>query len=233
MKLKFAPSAQTAAICVLLGAIPAGASTIEIGLATSLGGTITTEATGTTGAVWGGTYDNYLFNLVQGSNPTSSNLTSGTIDLTLPASLGGSKDPIYIYVTETGLTSSQSAQNFQSSFDVENLPSGWTETERTYVDSSDKAYGTGTQLSSMNGSAGSKTVNTNGVDTGSTFSVTELYEIVSNGIAGVDISTEGIAISPGSVQAAPAPSIGSGIPGLLAVGGGLLGWKLFERRRQA
>ena len=233
MKLKLALCAQAAALCVLLGAIPAGASTIEIGLATSLGGTITTEATGTTGAVWGGTYDNYLFNLIQASNPTSTNLTSGTIDLTLPASLGGSKDPIYIYVTETGLTSSQAALNFQSSFDVENLPSGWTETERTYVDSSDQAYGTGTQLSSMNGSAGSKTANTNGLDVGSTFSVTELYEIVSNGIAGIDISSEGIAISPGSIQAAPAPSIGSGIPGLLAVGGVLLGWKLFERRRQA
>ena len=153
MKSKVALSAHAFAMGVLLGALPAGASTIEIGLATSATGTITTEATGTeaTGVTWGGTYDNYLFNLIQASNPTSTNLTSGTIDLTLPASLGGSKDPIYIYVTETGLTSSQAAVGLQSSFDVENLPSGWTETETTYVDSSDQAYGTGPTCASMNG----------------------------------------------------------------------------------
>jgi hypothetical protein len=242
MKLKLALCAHAAALCVLVGAIPAGASTIEIGLATGSGpgsapGAISPVATGTGagGVVWGGSYDNYLFNLISASDPSPINLQSGTLDVTLPSNLGGAKDAIYVYVTETGLTSSQSTLNFTSSFDVENLPTGWSETERTYIDNTDTAFGTNplNQLSSMSGAAGSKTTTTNGVSVASTFSITEVYEIISNGLAGTDISTESVQASGGGISPAPAPAIGAGIPGLLAVGGVLLAWKLFERRRQA
>jgi len=230
MTVKLALYAQILAGCLLLGAIPAGASTIDIGLATSSTGTITTEASGagTTGAGFTGTYDNYLLT-VQAADPTPINLASGTIDITLPAGFGGATAPLYIYVTETGLTSSQATLNFQSSLDVENLPSGWTETEATYVNSSDQEYGTSTQLASMTVSkvaSGAETVAANGVDAGSDFSLTEVYEIVSNGIGGIGASTASI------IDPAPAPSLGSGISGMLAVGGVLLGWKLLERRRQ-
>ena len=73
----------------MVGAIPAGATTIEIGLGT--GGSITTMATGTgaSGALWAGSYDGYLFNVVTASDPVPINLASGTLDVTLPAWLGG------------------------------------------------------------------------------------------------------------------------------------------------
>jgi uncharacterized protein (TIGR03382 family) len=59
---------------------------------------------------------------------------------------------------------------------------------------------------------------------GATFSLTEVYEIVSNGFIGADESTE-------SIEAAPAPSVGSGVPAMLAVGAMLLGAKLRRRWR--
>ncbi len=231
MKLKLALRAQTAAMCVLLGAIPAGASTIEIGLATSSNGAITTVASGagTTGAAWAGSYDNYIFNVVLASDPIPIDLASGTIDV---KGLGATA-PIYLYVTETGLTSSLGATDFSSVFGVGNLPAGWTLTESTYLGTTNTAYDTSAQTATLLGSTttSKKTVNstqtvTTTATVGSTFSLTEVYELFSDGTSGIVAASE-------SIQAAPAPSIGSGIPGLLAVGGGLLGWKLFERRRQA
>ena len=229
MGTKLALSAQALLACIMVGAIPAGATTIEIGLGT--GGSITTMATGTgaSGALWAGSYDGYLFNVITASDPVPINLASGTLDVTLPAWLGGATAPIYVYVTETGLTSPNPTEDFTSILSVTNLPSGWSETETTYLDNTDTAYGMGAQLATT--TASGRTLNSTQTTTAtetvnSTFSLTEVYEIFSNGFAGSAISSEGI-------QAAPAPSLGSGIPAMLAVGGIVLGWKLLERRRQS
>jgi len=233
MKSTLARGAQVAGVCVLLGVAPARATTIEIGLATTPG-SITLEATGgAAGVGWAGSYDNYLFNAIYASDPNPVNLGSGTVDVTLPSSWGGATQPVYVYVTETGLTSSKSALNFTSALDIENLPSGWSEIETTFVDKANTAFGTPSagKLASLttqpSQTSAAQTTTANGVPVGSTFSLTEVYELISNGLAGVDISSETI------TDPAPAPPIGSGIPGMLAVGGVLLGAKLLARWRRA
>ena len=157
---------------------------------------------------WAGSYDGYLFNVVTASDPVPINLASGTLDVTLPARLGGAHAPVYVYVTETGLTSPATSEDFTSILSVTNLPSGWSETETTYLDNKDTAYGTGAQLATT--TASGRTLNSTQTTTTTetvnwTFSLTEVYEIVSNGFAGSAVSSEGI-------QAAPAPSLGSVFP---------------------
>jgi len=225
MKLKPMVGAQTIVACALLGGIPARATTIEIAVATKTGiSNITTEATGTgsTGAdLVLFPYDNYLVT-VAASDPSPLDLDSATLDVS-----GKSSKPLYVYVTETGLTSQQSVLNFQSQFSA-SVPSGWSEFETTYVSTTDKPYAETTELASKTGS-GTKSATTTGVSVGpagSLFSVTEVYEFISDGLAGLDVSAE-------SVQAAPAPSIGAGIPSMLAIGAMLLGTKLQARWRRS
>ena len=214
--------------CVVLSALPARATVtaIDIGVATG-GGNIITEATGT-GASGASlsflTYDNFLLT-VAASDPSPINLGSATLNIS-----GGSKSPLYVYVTETGLVSNGSALDFQSQFGA-SVPSGWSETETTYVSTSNAAYGEGTILGSQTGSgttSAAKAVNVG--PSGSLFSVTEVYEFISNGL-GLDVSGESVQAT--AVQPAPAPSIGTGIPSMLAVGAILLGASLVTRWRQA
>ena len=157
------------------------------------------------------------------------------MDVTLPSSWGGATKPVYVYVTETGLTSSAATLNLTSALDMINLPSGWSETETTYVNTQDTAYGTtgahSTELATLSASnvpSAAQNSTTDGVSVGSSpFSLTEVYELISNGLAGVDISTENV------TDPAPAPPIGSGIPGILAVCAVLFGAKLLARVRRA
>ena len=233
MKSKLLAGALALATGCLLSAISAEATTIAIGLAEAPPGMgpISTVATGTglTGASWAGSYDNYLFNVISASAPAPISLASGTLDVTLPASWGGAPGPIYVYVTETGLTSPQSALNFQSQLSIDNLPSGWSETETTYVDNANTAYGTSTLLASSN-SVGTQNISSAGVAVtgGSPFSLTELYAIFSNGYAGIVTSSESVSAP---LAPAPAPPIGAGIPSILAIGGVLLGMRVLRRLR--
>jgi hypothetical protein len=225
MKLRPTVSAQTILALALLGSIPARATTIEIGVATQTGiSNITTEATGT--GVTGASmvlfpYDNYLVTAAA-SDPSPVDLASATLEIS-----GDSTHPLFIYITETGLTSKQSILNFQSQFSA-SVPSGWSEVETTYVSTANQAYAETKQLASMTGS-GTKSITTAGVNVGpagSMFSVTEAYEFISDAIAGLDVSGE-------SIQAAPAPSIGAGVPSMLAIGAMLLGTTLMARWRRS
>ena len=226
MNFRLVVSANALVSFALLGTTSVQATTIEVGVASGTGAIQTVASgTGSTGAFWAGSYDNYLVNAVLASDPGPTiDLGSATLDITLPAALGGANTPLYVYVTETGLTASQLNENFQSTLSA-SLPNGWNETETTWAGST--AYNEGTQLATMSGSGtqnSSKSVNVSSF--GSTFSLTEVYEFVSNGLMGADESTE-------SIQAAPAPSIGSGIPAMLAVGAMLLGAKRLGRWRRS
>ncbi len=224
-------SVHAIVVCVVLGALPARATVIDIGVATQAGiSNVVTEATGT-GASGASlallTYDNFLLT-VTANDPSPIDLGSATLNIS-----GGSRSPLYVYVTETGLVSNGSALDFQSQFGA-SVPSGWSETETTYVSTSNTAYGEGTPpLGSQTGS-GTTTVTAAGVNvgpSGSLFSVTEVYEFISNGL-GLDVSGESVRATA-SVQAAPAPAIGSGIPSMLAVGAMLLGTGLVSRWRRS
>ena len=199
--------------CVLLGTIPATASTIDIGLSQSPGiGSITTEATGTSssGAIWAGSYGGYVFNLISASG----SLNSASVNVSLPSLLGGGGS-IYVYVTETGLTSPQSTLGFLSNLSVTFLPAGWSETQMTYVDTANIAYGMGSQLASMSG-LGTQSFFTNANAGSSPFSLTRMYLITSNGSLGVASSSQSISATP---LPSAIPLFASGLGAL-----GLLGW---------
>ncbi len=221
-------SVQAIVACFVLSALPARATVIDIGVATQSGASnIKTEATGT-GALGASlsflAYDNFLLT-VAASDPSPINLGSATLNVS-----GGSSKPLYVYVTETGLVSNGSALNFQSQFGA-SVPSGWSETETTYVSTSNTAYGENKILGSQTGSG--TTVAKAGVDvgpSGSLFSLTEVFEFISDGF-GLDVSGESVQAT--AVQAAPAPSIGTGIPSMLAVGAMLLGASLVTRWRRS
>ena len=235
MKSKLLVGALTLATGCFLSAISAFATTISIGLAQAPPGigAVTTVASGTgsTGAMWGGSYDGYLVNAVIAKDPNPIGLVSGTLNVTLPAAWGGASGPIYVYVTETGLTSSDSSLNFLSRLSINNLPTGWSQTDTTYLDTTNAAFGTLTTLASSS-SVGTQNIATNGVAVtpGSPFSVTEMYAIYSNGLIGASGSTQYLSAS---LSPAPAPSIGAGIPGVLALGAVLLGMTFLRRSRSS
>ena len=236
MKLKLTVSVQTIVACVLLGCVPARATMIDIGVAQGTGGAITTEASGngSAGVTWGGFYGGFNFTAVTAQDPSPVNLSSGTLDVSFaPSGKGSSTAPILVYVTETGLTAAQVGQALTSNFGVTALSKGWSETETTYLDASGAAYGKGTMLAttSMTG-AGTKSFTTGVTPTCGSggCSITEVYELFSNGYTGYDISSENV---QGSVGPAPAPPIGAGVPSVLAVGAMLLGTTLLGRRRRS
>jgi len=222
--MKLLVSRRMIVACVLMGALPVRAATVEIGVATKAGiESITTEATGT------GSSGADLFSLPYGNyhiTAAASDTSQNDLGATLRVS-GSSSKPLYVYVTETGLISKGSALNLQSLFSA-SVPSGWSEIETTYVSTANLAYAEGAKLASVTGS-GTKSVTTKGVKVGpagSTFSLTEVFEFISDGLGGSDASSE-------SLKAAPAPSIGAGIPSMLAIGVMLLGTKLLARWRRS
>ncbi|MBV9288384.1 MAG: hypothetical protein JO288_11290 [Hyphomicrobiales bacterium] len=236
MKVKLTVGLKAIAACALLGVVPARATTIDIGVAQGIGGAITTEASGngSSGVTWGGFFGGFNFTAVTAQDPTPLHLSSGTLDVSfLPSGQGSSTAPILVYVTETGLTAAQVGQALKSTLGVTSLSQGWSETETTYLDVSGNAYGKGTVLAtaSMNG-AGSQSFTTGVTPTcgPSGCSITEVYELFSNGYAGYDISSEDV---QGNVGPAPAPAIGAGVPSVLAVGAMLLGTTLLSRRRRS
>jgi hypothetical protein len=231
MRSKLAASAPAVAACVLLGGIQARATTIDIGVAQAPGiDNITTETFGPGSGVvqWAGPSGSFLVSAAA-SDPSPVDLASVTLDVSLSAGSG----TLYVYVTETDLTSSQLTENFLSNLSVTSLPNGWQEIETTYVDSTNTAYGMQTQLASMT-TSGSKSVNVTSTGptgpAGSTFSLTEVYEFMADGFG---LSTSEQSITGPAPDPAPAPLIGSGISSMLAVGGILLGWNLLERRRKS
>jgi hypothetical protein len=182
----------------------------------STGGSITTEATGSASAAWAGSYGGYVFNLISASG----SLDSASVNVSLPSFLAGGGS-VYVYVTETGLTSPQSTLGLVSNLSVLSLPTGWSETQTSYLDTTNKAYGMGTQLASMSG-LGTQSFFTN-VNVGSSpFSLTEAYFITSNGTLGGAVSSESIGATP------LPPGLPLFISGLGALG--LIGWR---RKRKA
>ena len=53
-------------------------------------------------------------------------LDSQTLDIENTNGTGGLGQPFYVWVTETGLTTTAAVQNFLSTFTVEALQGGWT-----------------------------------------------------------------------------------------------------------
>lgn len=183
----------SAAAAVALGVSgSAHAALISIGTALN-GGPITLQASGATpgpvsfiGAVGG-----YEINDIDGTDLTSTSLNSNEQS----ASSKGTTDTLDIYVTVSDVTTPATAASFLSGLTVNFLSKGWTVTESTFEDNSNTVFGTATLLATNSFAPPGPDTFTKFTTVGlaSPVSVTELYEVRSNGFSGsanntIDIS---------------------------------------------
>jgi hypothetical protein len=118
--------------------------------------------------------------------PKNTNLDSNTIDVSASA---GNHNTLFFYATETGLVTSGGNRHFDSTFTSNQLPTGWSLTEWTFLDNSDTPFGLGTLLSS-HVFTGTGTFDQSVSEPVSVpFSITEIYEFSANGIAGTTNDT--------------------------------------------
>jgi hypothetical protein len=175
----------------------AGANNIDIGYSLSAGGTPTTIATASTpgSAIYSApALDGYDSSIVTGSDFFPLDLGATTED----AANGGTA-PIYLYISETGITYDASKLTFSIGLGESPLPKGWSVTESVFSDSLNTAYGMGTWLASATfGAAGGSTlVNvTSPVPFGTPFSLTEEIAITPGSANGSDLSTVGVTTIP-------------------------------------
>lgn len=198
----------------LLGASAASAATVEY---IGLGSTPTTVATSSGGAVSYSSSSVSGYSLVDitgtGSPPLSSPNLLDTTDLDVASSLLGGGGTLYIWVTETGITSPTGAIGFLSGFNLNsNSSAGITVMENTFLDPNNDRYGTVDALGSVAlGPGGTATVGAL-FSTGSDYSVTAEYIVsLSAGQSAdgtIDISTTPI---PGTL-----PLFASGLAGFWA-----------------
>ena len=117
MNSKLAASAPAVMACVLFSAIPARATTIDIGVASGTSNiTQETSGPGTSIVSWAGPTGSFYVSAAA-SDPSPVNLASVTLDVSLSAGSG----TLYVYVTETDLTSSQLTDNLLSNLSVTSL----------------------------------------------------------------------------------------------------------------
>lgn len=117
---------------------------------------------------------------------------------------------ISLYVSETGVEFPAVAPGkaaFTSGFTSNLLTQGWTVTEATYVDFSDRLYGTGTRLGTAGftglgalGSEGSVAV------PGAPYALTEVYTITADGSGSANLTVDLAGISGSPARAVPEPA---------------------------
>jgi hypothetical protein len=177
----------------------AGANTIDIGYSLSANGTPTTLATVSTpgsASYFTPALDSYEANLITGSDFFPLDLGATSADF----AKAGTK-PIYLYISETGLTYDALKLAFTIGFGEGPLAAGWSDTESVFTDSLDTAYGKGTLLASATfGAGGGSTLVTvaSPVPFGTPFSVTEEIAITPGTANGNDLSTVSVTTIPES-----------------------------------
>jgi hypothetical protein len=176
-----------AVFAVAGGASPAGADTISIGWSKTAGGAPKTLATASAPGSASSTtaLDSFLSNAITGTDFFPLDLGASTSDA---ASAGTA--PIYLYVSETGITYDASELMYTIGLNESTLPSGWKVTETVYTDAGDATYGKETKLASHSFSAGGfKSISvTEPVAWGAPFSLTEEIVIKPGTKAGMDLS---------------------------------------------
>jgi hypothetical protein len=166
------------------------------------GGAITTEATGPTNATVTASYGVFSTNSIIGQDPPVPDiLDSLAVDQINTAGSG----TLNIYVTDTGLTGPLGSNlSFNSGLTVNELPSGWTLQERTFLDSNDGTYTTATPLANFTFSSIGTNVQLDNDSTGAgPYSVTEEYTIdavgAGNASGTIDLSS--------AVSGVPEPAV--------------------------
>jgi len=177
----------TAALAALGSGASAGANNIDIGWSTMAGGAPTTLTSASAPGVanWTAPLDSFESNSITGSDFFPLDLGGSTSD----AAMGGTA-PIYLYVSETGITYDASELMYTIGLNESTLPAGWKVTETVFTGPDDTAYGKGTKLASHTFTAGgfkSFTV-TEPISWGTPFSVTEEIAITPGTKGGMELS---------------------------------------------
>jgi hypothetical protein len=171
----------------------AQASTISIGTSTN-GGAITLQSSGATPGpvVFTGAVGAYNLDAVSGVDLSAASLDSNSINGT---SLG-TFDTLNIFVSASDITSFSGVVQALSGLTVNFLTPGWSVTESTFEDNSNKVFGTtansltATLLAENTFTAGPDTFKlTTPVSVTAPFSVTEEFVIKSNGFSGAANNT--------------------------------------------
>jgi hypothetical protein len=209
----------------LVGASAASAVTLTCtsGLVCiGLGSTPTTVATSSNGSVSYNSTSVTGFSSVQisgtGNPPLSAPNLLDTTDLDVVSSmLGGGT--LYVWVTETGITSPTGLIGFISGFDLNALSTaGISVTENTYLSPTNVAYGTTDQLGSVVLNPNGTTSVTALFSTGSPYSVSAEYIVTLTGGQSAD----------GTIDISTTP-----IPGTLPLfASGLFGFWAWSRKRK-
>jgi len=176
---------QTAllAACAFLIAAPAGATiSIQLANADMNGGALTTVATGATSASFSGVYGDYSVQNITASDIFPIDFGTNTFDV----SATPTANSLFNMVTETPITIVPGG--FLSTLTENNLSSGWTVQETTWVNS--------TELFADTFSGVGSTQQLNAASVTSPFSLSEEFMINPNGAAGQDQSTESIIGAP-------------------------------------
>jgi hypothetical protein len=160
------------------------------------GGAITTVSTGaTTAGVIGSTYGTFDINNVSGSQGVLPDLlNSNAID---QVSSGGTAGTLNVFVTYSGITSPVGTPDFISSLTSNALPSGWTVTEKTFLDPGNGVYATTDPLASFAFSAIGTNVTGDTVATGGgPYSLTEEFTINATGAGSANDTIDISAAAP-------------------------------------
>ncbi|MDE2184275.1 MAG: PEP-CTERM sorting domain-containing protein [Alphaproteobacteria bacterium] len=179
----------------VLAAAPASA-TVYIGLqeAGVNSGNITTVASDPSTAVFAGSYGTFTVNSITADDGISPLLLGSVSYNKVSTSTPGT---LYVWITETGLTSPVGDLKFTSGLTENFLTKGWTVTEETGYDPANHLYaGTLLDAHAFTGIDAKTLYNLGNVGSGP-YSLTELYEITALG--------KGSALSTITVQADPVP----------------------------
>jgi len=211
----------TVALALVGGVTSAGAQTIFIGWNTSgPPAAVTTLASSPTFVQSSTTLGGFISNSITGVDGSPLDLGMTTSD-----SASASTSPIFMYVSETGISYDASKLNLSVGLTENQLSAGWTVNEWAYLNLNDAVFGTTTLLGSasftgINNVSFTPTVT---ITPGVPFSVTEVVEVIPSGTGvGSDLSTVSVG---GSVSTIPEPSTWA----MMVLGFAGLGYVAFRR----
>lgn len=178
----------------------AQAGTISIGMQQDgiNGGAITTLATGSSSASFSGAYGTFSTNIVSGApdpGVTFPNLLfSNALDTS--SSTAGT---LIVWVTGQGLTEPTGLANLNSSFTANEIPSGWTVTEKAFYDAGNGLFATTTPAGSATFTAIGTQISSDLINFAIPFSVTHEYVIAATGAGSTNNTIDTRVPEPGSL----------------------------------